>query len=211
MQEQALPSGVYCKIIFETFNGRAMGSKGDANRRRIVDAADQLFYRQGYNRTSFSDIAQAAELSRGNFYYYFKSKDEILSAVIERRREAIVGMLAEWSRGAASPRERLRRFVQMLLNNRDDLLRYGCPIGSLTLELAKTQREQRAEAGAVFEVFRAWLAAQFAELGHVEDADEQACHLLVLGQGVSLLATVYADTALIEREVARIDAWLDGL
>jgi TetR/AcrR family transcriptional regulator, transcriptional repressor for nem operon len=188
-----------------------MGSKGDANRRRIVDAADQLFYRQGYNRTSFSDIAQAAALSRGNFYYYFKSKDEILSAVIERRREGIVGMLAEWSRGAASPRERLRRFVQMLLNNRDDLLRYGCPIGSLTLELAKTQREQHDEAGAVFEVFRTWLAAQFADLSHVEEADELACHLLVLGQGVSLLAAVYGDTALIEREVARIDAWLDGL
>ena len=188
-----------------------MGLKGDANRRRIVDAADRLFYRQGYNRTSFSDIAQAAGLSRGNFYYYFKSKDEILEAVIERRREQYAEMLAEWSERVPAPRERLRHFVRMLLDGRSELLRYGCPIGSLTLELAKTQCRQRDHARELFEVFRGWLKEQFAAIGHVQDADELACHLLVLGQGVSLLAPVYTDPELIEREVSHIDAWLDAL
>ncbi|MEJ2654004.1 MAG: TetR/AcrR family transcriptional regulator [Acidihalobacter sp.] len=188
-----------------------MGSKGDANRRRIVDAADQLFYRQGYNRTSFSDIAQAAELSRGNFYYYFKSKDEILEAVIERRREHYAEMLAEWSESESTPRERLRHFVRMLLDGRSELLRYGCPTGSLTLELAKTQSEQQDHARVLFEVFRTWLRQQFITLGHTQDADELACHLLVMGQGVSLLAPVYADPALIDSEVTQIDAWLDAL
>lgn len=188
-----------------------MGSKGDANRRRIVAAADQLFYRQGYNQTSFSDIAQAAELSRGNFYYYFKSKDEILAAVIDRRREQIAAMLEGWSDSMAEPRERLHRFTRMLLTNREDLLRYGCPIGSLTLELAKTQRLLRDQARALFEVFRAWLGQQFRALGHLADADDLACHLLAMSQGASLVGNVYDDSALIEREVARIDAWLDTL
>lgn len=188
-----------------------MGSKGDVNRRRIVDAADRLFYRQGYNRTSFSDIAQAAELSRGNFYYYFKSKDEILEAVIERRRGQYADMLAEWSESMSTPRERLRHFVRMLLDGRGELLRYGCPIGSLTLELAKTQCGQRDHARVLFEVFREWLTEQFVALGHLQDADGLACHLLVMGQGVSLLAPVYTDATLIECEVAHIDAWLDAL
>ncbi|HSX63230.1 MAG TPA: helix-turn-helix domain-containing protein, partial [Pseudoxanthomonas sp.] len=55
-----------------------MSSK--ATRDHIVEAADQLFYQQGYERTSFSDIAEAVQISRGNFYYHFKSKDEILDA-----------------------------------------------------------------------------------------------------------------------------------
>ena len=46
-------------------------------RDQIVEAADRLFYRQGYEHTSFADIADAVQISRGNFYYHFKSKDEI--------------------------------------------------------------------------------------------------------------------------------------
>ena len=44
---------------------------------QIVEAADRLFYRQGYEHTSFSDIAGVVQISRGNFYHHFKSKDEM--------------------------------------------------------------------------------------------------------------------------------------
>ena len=54
-------------------------------RDHIVEAADRLFYRQGYEHTSFADIADAVQISRGNFYYHFESKDEILDAVIGAR------------------------------------------------------------------------------------------------------------------------------
>ena len=46
---------------------------GQTTRDQIVQAADQLFYRQGYEHTSFSDIADSVKISRGNFYYHFKS------------------------------------------------------------------------------------------------------------------------------------------
>ena len=58
-----------------------MGTKGEGNRQRIVDAADSLFYRRGYNQTSFQDISDATGIRRGNFYYYFKTKYEILESV----------------------------------------------------------------------------------------------------------------------------------
>ena len=68
-----------------------MGEK--STRERIVDAADRLFYERGYEPTSFADIANAVEISRGNFYHHFKSKDDILHAVIELRLEKTRGML----------------------------------------------------------------------------------------------------------------------
>ena len=61
-----------------------MASK--ATREQITAAADELFYRRGYEYTSFADIAAAVNLSRGNFYYHFKTKDEILDAVIAALR-----------------------------------------------------------------------------------------------------------------------------
>ena len=48
-----------------------MGTKGEGNRQRIIEAADNLFYRRGYNQTSFQDISDATGIPRGNFYYYF--------------------------------------------------------------------------------------------------------------------------------------------
>ncbi|OBS09894.1 TetR/AcrR family transcriptional regulator [Acidihalobacter prosperus] len=187
-----------------------MGSKGDHNRQRIVEAADQLFYQRGYNQTSFSDIAQAAELSRGNFYYYFKSKDEILSAVIARRRDQLRARLEAWTQASPDPHERLRRFVGMMQDNRGELLRYGCPVGSLTQELSKTQRRLQAEAVALFEVLREWIETQMGLLG-VSDPAGMAMHLLAVSQGVTLLGSVYADPDFLEREVARLEAWVDRL
>ncbi|MDH5192012.1 MAG: TetR/AcrR family transcriptional regulator, partial [Gammaproteobacteria bacterium] len=67
-------------VIKTTRSNEAMGAKGEANRQHIVDVADNLFYQKGYNQTSFTDIAEASEIPRGNFYYYFKTKDEILLA-----------------------------------------------------------------------------------------------------------------------------------
>ena len=60
-------------------------------------AADRLFYRQGYEHTSFADIADAVRISRGNFYYHFKTKDEILDAVIDgAARQRPSATLARW-------------------------------------------------------------------------------------------------------------------
>ena len=74
-------------------------------RDHIVEAADRLFYRQGYEHTSFSDIADAVRISRGNFYYHFKTKDEILDAVIGARLAGTQEMLdAVGDRRESDPR-----------------------------------------------------------------------------------------------------------
>ena len=52
-----------------------MPAKSERTRQRIIDAANQLFYRKGYNRTSFTDVVEEADVPRGNIYYYFKTKD----------------------------------------------------------------------------------------------------------------------------------------
>lgn len=62
----------------------------------IVQAADTLFYERGFEHTSFADIADAVKISRGNFYYHFKTKDEILTAVVAARMERTRAMLTQW-------------------------------------------------------------------------------------------------------------------
>jgi AcrR family transcriptional regulator len=130
-------------------------------RGQIVEAADQLFYRQGFEHTSFTDIADAVQISRGNFYYHFKSKDEILDAVIELRLANTRQMLDRWVIEGAGPADRIRSFIHILLANRAEIKRYGCPVGTLSTELAKLGHPAQSEANELFTLFRAWLRRQF--------------------------------------------------
>lgn len=179
-------------------------------RAHIVEAADRLFYRQGYDHTSFADIADAVRISRGNFYYHFRTKDEILDAVIAARLAHTRAMLDQWEIDGKTPADRIRSFIHILIANRADIKRYGCPVGTLCTELAKLDHAAQAEANELFTLFQAWLRRQFALLGRAADADALAMHLLARSQGVATLANAFRDGAFIRREVGQMCDWLDA-
>jgi TetR/AcrR family transcriptional regulator, transcriptional repressor for nem operon len=177
-------------------------------RDHIVDAADQLFYRQGYESTSFADIAGTVKISRGNFYYHFKSKDEILDAVINQRLENTRAMLERWEVEGDGPEERIRCFIQILIANQAKIMLYGCPVGTLSTELAKLNHASNAEANKLFTMFREWLGNQFALLGRTADADALAMHLLARSQGVATLASAFRDERFVRQEVQLMCDWV---
>ncbi|MDB6183155.1 TetR/AcrR family transcriptional regulator [Paracoccus fistulariae] len=181
-----------------------------ATRERIEEKADALFYEAGFEATSFADIASAIGISRGNFYHHFKSKDEILEAVITRRLSATQAMLEAWDTDAA-PKDRILSFIRILITNRTKIMAFGCPVGTLTTELAKLDHIAEARAAQIFTLFRDWLADQFRALGHRDDADALALHVLARSQGIAVMASALKDEAFLRAEVAALEAWLDQL
>jgi TetR/AcrR family transcriptional repressor of nem operon len=177
-------------------------------RDHIVEAADRLFYERGYEHTSFADIANAVGISRGNFYYHFRSKDEILDAVIALRLTSTGALLERWDSEGKHPVDRIRSFIHMLIANRASIMNYGCPVGTLCAELAKLDHVSRTDAGKLFALFRNWLGRQFALLGR-KDADALAMHLLARSQGVAALAQAFHDQAFVRREVEQMCTWLN--
>jgi AcrR family transcriptional regulator len=177
-------------------------------RAHIIEAADRLFYRHGYEHTSFADIADVVQISRGNFYYHFKTKDEILDAVIDARVADTRKMLEQWEIEEKQPADRIRSFIHILIANRADIKRYGCPVGTLCAELAKLNHASQAEAIKLFTLFRTWLRRQFALLGREADADALAMHLLARSQGVATLANAFQDEKFIRQEVKQMCDWL---
>lgn len=177
-------------------------------RDKIVEKADQLFYQQGFERTSFSDIADAVQISRGNFYHHFKSKDAILDAVIETRLADRQKMLHQWEIDGETPEDRIRSFIHILILNRSKIKRYGCPVGTLCVELAKMNHPMRRYANEILTLFRTWLSRQFTLLGCKDDADELALHVLAHSQGVATIANAYQDDKFVQGEVDRICSWL---
>jgi TetR/AcrR family transcriptional regulator, transcriptional repressor for nem operon len=127
-------------------------------RTRLVLAAMQLFWEKGYNSTSIADVLQTAKVNSGSLYYFFPGKSDLLAAVLDMYHVGIRPMLLEpaWA-GLDDPIERifalLARYRRSLL---DTDCFYGCPIGSLALELHEPDlavRERLAKN------FKAWIEA----------------------------------------------------
>ncbi|MCF6430455.1 TetR/AcrR family transcriptional regulator [Leisingera sp. MMG026] len=180
----------------------------ETTRDRIAEAADQLFYERGFEVTSFADIAAAVGISRGNFYYHFKTKDEILEAVIARRMASTRTMLKDWQAEVSSPGQRIACFIRILIANQAKIALYGCPVGTLVAELGKLDHAARDQANAIFTLFRDWLCCQFERAGCGEAADSLAMHLLARSQGAATLAQAFGDVEFINREVALMLDWL---
>lgn len=186
-----------------------MGTKGEGNRQRIIDAADNLFYRRGYNQTSFQDISDATGIPRGNFYYYFKTKDEILDAVVSSRVEELSNMLSQCEAETNDARQRLLMFSNMLEDKRDDVIQSGCPIGSLSTELAKDEAELQAISRQAFTLLRDWVRQQFETLG-LANADDLAMDLLARMQGATVMACAFKDADFIARSQRDIKEWINS-
>ena len=189
----------------------ASREKTEQIKQQIIEAADQLFYQKGYNLTSFSDIASASKVPRGNLNYHFNTKSEVLVAVIRYRVSEMQQMLSNWEKEYKSPLERLQRYAQIVSNVKKEVTHYGCPMGTLNLELGKSQHELQAITKEQFKVFEQWIKKQFQLMGCSKNAAELTMHLMVWTQGVATMAYIHQDTRLIQREAKSIASWLVSL
>jgi len=187
-----------------------MGTKGENNRTRIIEAADQLFYKRGYNQTSFSDIADITGIPRGNFYYYFKTKDDILAAVVEARVIHYQEALVSCDSVTDDPRERLLAFIDIMAGSEDSVIDTGCPIGSLCSELAKDTEALQSKSREVFELLRNWMSKQFEEVG-LADANHRAMDMLARMQGIAVMACAFKDGAYLHRSIGDLKGWVNSL
>lgn len=178
---------------------------------QIIQHADQLFYQQGFENTSFADIASLVKISRGNFYHHFKSKDQILQAVITLRLTNTQNMLDEWQASTDNPINRIECFIKILITNWSKIKYYGCPVGTLTSELAKLNHSLQADANRLFSLFRQWLTRQFNQMGHKTNADAHAMHILARSQGVAILGNSFQDKNFVKQEVDQMCLWLNNL
>jgi AcrR family transcriptional regulator len=187
---------------------QSMPAKSQPTRASIVNAALDLFYHQGFGITSYADISKQTGIAKGNVHYYFRSKNEILIAVSERRIQMIRALLEEWSLDCATPYDCLERFIGMFEANADDLAEYGCPMGTLNGELAKNQPELQRHTRQMFNMFLSWLEEQFKTYMTDSNATKHAEHLMIMAQGVSLVAHVYANPDLVRRHAKNMRYWL---
>jgi AcrR family transcriptional regulator len=179
-------------------------------RERLVDAARELVYRQGVARTTLADIAAAADVPVGNVYYYFKTKDDIIAAVVQTHEDQIQSTLAELKHRHRGPKTRLKALMGVLAERADSTAQYGCPYGTLSSELAKQADGTNPLAAGLMETLLDWAEEQFRAMGR-RDAHDLAVELVAAYEGSAVLASALGQPELMARQARRLQRWLDGL
>jgi AcrR family transcriptional regulator len=179
-------------------------------RTRLVEAAADLAHRRGFRETSLAEIAEAAGIPLGNVYYYFRTKDALAEALIERWLDEMRLARSGWNT-AGGPVERLEALIEVAARGREAVARSGSPIGGLCTELGKTDGPLADKAKALFREQLDWIEAQLHELGADAEAPALAIHLLSGLQGASVLAHAQGDPALMVYEAEMLKAWVRRL
>ena len=179
-------------------------------RERLVAAATQLLHQQGIERTTLADIANAADVPPGNVYYYFKTKDDVIAAVIEAHAQQIRTTLAFIDAHHRSPKSRLKAFVREFTAQSEIVAQHGCPLGSLCSELGKRVNQSDLAAAELMRLPIEWAQQQFRSLGR-RDAHDLALDLLAAYEGSALLANTLADPTVLSRAARRLNHWIDTL
>jgi AcrR family transcriptional regulator len=179
-------------------------------RERLVAAATQLLHQQGTERTTLADIANAADVPAGNVYYYFKTKDDVIAAVIAAHAQQVKTTLAAIDTHHRSPKSRLKAFVREFTAQSEIVAQYGCPLGGLCSELGKRVKQSGFTEAELMRLPIEWAEEQFRSLGR-RDAHDLALDLLAAYEGRALLANTLRDPAVLSRAARRLDRWIDTL
>ncbi len=182
-------------------------NKRTDKRIRLIEAADKLFYEQGVNVTTLANIAALAEVPLGNVYYYFKSKESIVLAVIERRRQAIQAQFLAWD--TLNHKARLTSLIEHNATQGIDAASFGDWLGSLCQELCKQSGEISSAAAGLLKDVLYWCEVQFKEMGKGEKSHTLALSLLSGLQGTSLLTLTLKNPQVIEQQSHYLKNWLE--
>lgn len=190
---------------------------GSDTKSRIVQAAMELFWLKGYGSTSIADILSRSQVNSGSLYYFFPGKQDVLIAVLEAYRDGIGPMLLEpaWA-GVDDPIDKL---FALLGSYRRALIetdcQYGCPIGSLALELHEPDLPVRELLVANFDAWVGAVETCLAEVRHrlPPEIDLRSVAELALNvmEGGVMQARTYRDVALFDRAVAQLRTYVDAL
>jgi AcrR family transcriptional regulator len=189
---------------------------GRDTRTKIVQAAMELFWEKGYGSTSIADILSRSQVNSGSLYHYFPGKQDLLIAVLETYRDGIGAMLLApaWE-GVGDPIERifalLAKYRQLIVMTECS---YGCPIGSIALELHEPDPVVRERLAENFNGWTAAIRACLEQAEHVPpglDLQAVAEFVLTVMEGAVMQARTYRDVGYFDRAVGQLRAYFEAL
>jgi TetR/AcrR family transcriptional regulator, transcriptional repressor for nem operon len=180
---------------------------------QILEVATRLMALRGYHRTSLDDVLRETGTGKGNFYHYFRSKEDLGYAILDRLLERFQArtLAPIFEDNACDPLSQVETFLeQILATQRERNCVGGCPMGNLATELADAHDGFRRRLADGFDRWRQCLAATLSRAQAMgtfaADADpEGLAWFLVAGiEGAILLTKLQKDIRVMEHCVVEL-------
>lgn len=169
--------------------------KGKLTRDRIVWTAAELFRKNGFHNTSLNQILKAARLTKGGFYFHFRSKEELGDAVIEYMREFWIHNVLEDVEKEKGALKKIERMFEIMIKTHEGNVFHGCALlAVLTAEMMEVEQHFSERLRKIYANWKASIV-EILEQGKREglfketvNADSLA--LLIIGslQGTTMMA-----------------------
>src|SRR5688572_16754481 len=131
--------------------------EGRSTRETVIESAAKLMRLHGYQKTSLDDVLRDSGVGKGNFYHYFKSKEELGHAILDQLVAEFLDRTLEpcFADTAANPVAQIRCFLDRVLDaQRGRNCVGGCPLGNLASELSDVHEGFRSRLAAIFTAWR---------------------------------------------------------
>lgn len=190
---------------------------GRPTRDAIVAAASRLMHVNGYNNTSLDDVLRESSVGKGNFYYYFKSKEDLGYAILDRIVDVFIERTLKpcFADVDGRPLVQIRCFLDRLLEvQRQRNCVGGCPLGNLASELSDLHEGFRMRLAGVFSAWRERLTVALRDgqaRGQVggECRPESIAQFLVASlEGAILMTKLTKDIVVMEECVTEMKRYL---
>ncbi len=186
-------------------------------RDRIVETARKLFWERGYHASGVAEILDRAGVNSGSLYYFFRSKEDLLAAVLDKYKELLEPVvLRPVFERIDDPIDRifgvLDGYRQLLIQTR---YRHGCPIGNLALEVAHEQPNARIRIAENFTGWRRAIEQCLADAGdrlpRNLDRERLALFVLTTMECAVMLARSYHNLEPYDAAIAQLRDYFDRL
>jgi len=185
--------------------------KKQSGRDRIIQTANDLFYRQGYHQTGINQIIEESGVAKATFYSNFKSKEDLCVEYLRERDRIDTDATKNMINGIKDPYERYMSIIKGILEHMKETDFRGCAFGNIAVEITDVSHPIRKEVKHHEDRFRSVLKDVIQDL---KDSDSKykkldvnqmvdTYHLIV--EGAIVASKNYSDTWPIERAVIAIE------
>lgn len=183
---------------------------------RLLDAAQRLMLAKGFPATTVEEICETAGLTKGSFFHYFESKDDLGKAVLDRYAGRGLGGLETASfRRLGDPLKRIIASIDFWIDRiNDPSTECGCLLGNFAQELSDTHPEIRVQCARHFDQWTQMLKQDFDDAKSTYrprariDTQGLAEHYVAVLEGALLMAKAKRDRKLFERNLTHLKRYV---
>lgn len=175
-------------------------TKGELSKKRFIETAGDLFWKNGYTKTGISEILKATGLPKGSFYFYFKKKSDIAEAVLQYYDRKIIDLLRSIADDSDSWGSFCDTFMHAFQEKLADKQYYGCPLAVVGMEIAFQEEGLVGHYHTSMEKVKRIFMQMLRKDGMPEEASEETADLcLAIYEGNLVLYRLSKDQDLLLR------------